>query len=158
MSRKRPGERQWRSLWPWIGTALLSAQALAAESTASPPNTQDLQLLLRTGQLAEWFGQPITLAEGLCIQSRYTLFWPDAAKGPATNLQEDALRLAREYCTAMATELEMPLASSLRLVTEAKAAFRARLLRVHGLRLAIQACRDEGANSVKRDECLRLVH
>jgi hypothetical protein len=141
-----------------LGVALASITAAGAETQAPAVSQDDLQALLRTGQLAQWLGEPVFLAQGLCIQERYALRWPTAQSGPETEQAEDALRMARERC-AESTTPSAPggTVPTTRLVSEAKAEFRRRLQRLYGPQLAIRACRQQSEEAASLDECLRLA-
>jgi len=136
-----------------LSVGLVGIQVMAAEPAPVPESQQleDVQLLLRTGQLQQWLNQPITLNQGLCIQQRYSMRWPAAPTGPSTDREEDVLRLAREFCTAASGDGKD---DSLRLVTDAKANFQDRLKRLYGLRLTIQACVKQSAAGQALEACV----
>lgn len=136
----------------WVGVVLVAGQALAADATQTTASQsfEDVEVLLRVGQLQEWLGAPLTLAEGLCIQQSYGMRWPAAPTGPAGAREEDMLRLAREHCaSALGSGGEAQ-----RLVTEAKLNFRERLQRLYGLRLTIQACLNQHADAPAAEVCV----
>lgn len=133
----------------------MAACAVAAEpGQEAPPDAQDVESVLRTGQLRQWLGQPVTLAEGLCIQLRYPMRWPDARKGPGSDREEDALRLSREYCSAALGDGNT---GPSRLVVEAKTEFRARLQRMYGVQFTIQACQKHNADAGRVAACVHLA-
>jgi len=136
-----------------LSVGLISGQVMAAEPAPAPESQQmeDVQVLLRTGQLQQWLNQPITLDQGLCIQQRYSMRWPAAPNGPSTYREEDVLRLAREFCTAAAGDGKD---EPLRLVIAAKANFQDRLKRLYGLRLTIQACVKQSAAAHTVEACV----
>ncbi len=79
-----------------LGAAI---DAFAASSEAPVPMTPaDLKALVRTGQLARWFPEPLTQVQALCIQSEWTSAWPEDGNAPERERDADALRRAREKC------------------------------------------------------------
>lgn len=132
----------------WLCSALLAPLA----ATSTPTDGEAAETLLRIAWLEQWLGGPapeleleLELEEGLCIQQRYALSWPQPGRPPSER-QAEALRQAREQCAALAGDAD------LRLISEARAAFQSRLQRLQASRQQLADCAGL-ADAGRRQNC-----
>lgn len=125
---------------------ILCATLLSPLAAHTAPEEAAIETLLRIVALEQWLGgPPLELAEGLCIQQRYTMSWPQPGRTPSER-QDEALRQAREQCAALSGH------DDLRLIAEARAAFQARLQRLQASRQHLAGCAAQ-TDAAQRQRC-----
>lgn len=132
------------------------------EAAAAAPLTQaDVLALVRTGQLAEWFNEPLTQAQALCTQSAFASHWPANGLRPDNDRDEEALRLAREKCIVSSPGEEEGRPSqaflSFRLVPEWRASYLSQARRLTLWRLGAAKCIGAGPGAPVDMVCLRAA-
>jgi len=135
-------------VWP-----LLTVQA----SPAQPLPDSEVAALVRTAQLADWLGEPVTLDQGLCVQARLRGRWPTADGGPATEHQWEALRSAVDACHLSAGTNGQPRDGDRGVVTDGRAQFLVLVARLQASRQALDSCRQLPGEDVERLACASRV-
>jgi hypothetical protein len=138
--------RQWL---PWGIVALVGASAGAVRS--EPVDEQDVQLLLRLAGIERALPATARLAELLCIDDAIGARRLPALGTPAAQRLEDRIRRTFEQCRIAAGAAEQ---DDQRLVSQVRAAFRARVAQLEPVRAALAQCRAPRPDGVAAPDCL----
>lgn len=164
LSRKPDGTRSRTPVSPWrysVAAALLACPTVGA--WASPTNVGDaftdreLTALVRSAQLGSWLGVPVSLPQGLCIQSRLHGHWPASDDGPTTERQSEALRSAADACFSTSDPAGQPRQGDRGLVTDGRAQFLVLAARLQVARQALDLCRQQPGDEAGRVACAQRV-
>jgi len=121
----------------------------------------DVRTLLRIAQMSDWVGEPVSLAQGICVQPDLSQEWPSGhipTDRQLQRLQTELERCVHQVGTPQPGAMASPLAyrpGDRGLLTGARTDFDTRLRRLVMLRLGLQTCWKFPADSTDQVQCLQ---
>jgi hypothetical protein len=110
----------------------------------------DVQLLLRVAAIERVLPVQAELAELLCVADAIVTRRLPVADSPATQRMDDRIRRTFEQCRIAAAAQQ----EDQRLVSQVRAAFRARVAQLEPIRSALAQCRGSKSGAVAAQDCV----